>query len=292
MYEQTPNSLYSRYSRWRKTLSAAIVSWTGLVLQVSSTSVLSALPEIGGEHGTEGRVIALSNALNLVYGRKWTGVVAVLLTLACSIGTALSPTIASFFAFRILTALFGYVLNPRFALTSPTESGLFYLAPGIGYLTGTLFGGRWADRVVRRWVERRHGNRVPEDRVRSCLLALGIALPGCMLVYGWTVDRAVGGIAVPVIAMFLGGVSQLLCFPSLNTYCLDVLSGRGSEVMAGHPMVWYFFGAGASALVLPAVSSIGVGWFSTIAAGQMVLGAVALLFVTMYGREWRVKLMA
>ena len=71
--------------------------------------------------GTEGRIIALSNALYLVFHgrqncllgpaesglRRWTGVVAVLLTLACSIGTALSPTIASFFAFRILTAFCG-----------------------------------------------------------------------------------------------------------------------------------------------------------------------------------------
>jgi MFS family permease len=193
--------------------------------------------------------------------------------------------------FGMLTPI-RYVLNPRFALTSPAESGLFYLAPGMGYLTGTFFGGRWADRVVRRWIEKRHGNRVPEDRLRSCLLALGVTLPGCMLVYGWTVDREAGGIAVPVIAMFLGGVSQLFCFPSLNTYCLDVMSGRGSEVMAGHLMVRYFFGAGASAMVLPAVKGIGVGWFSTIAAGQMVLGAAALLLVTMYGREWRLKLMA
>lgn len=26
-----------------------------------------------------------------------------------------------------------YVLNPRFGLTSPIQSGLFYLAPGFGY---------------------------------------------------------------------------------------------------------------------------------------------------------------
>ena len=38
-----------------------------------------------------------------------------------------------------------YVLNPRFGLTSPLQGGLFYIAPGGGYLIGTFFGGRWAD---------------------------------------------------------------------------------------------------------------------------------------------------
>lgn len=33
-----------------------------------------------------------------------------------------------------------YVLNPRFNLTSPIQSGLFYLAPGCGYILGTFFG--------------------------------------------------------------------------------------------------------------------------------------------------------
>ena len=42
-----------------------------------------------------------------------------------------------------------YVLNPRFGLTSPIQSGLFYIAPGIGYLIGSFFGGRWADHIVK-----------------------------------------------------------------------------------------------------------------------------------------------
>lgn len=36
-----------------------------------------------------------------------------------------------------------YVLNPRFGLSSPLQGGLFYIAPGGGYLVGTFFGGRW-----------------------------------------------------------------------------------------------------------------------------------------------------
>lgn len=123
-----------------------------------------------------------------------------------------------------------YVLNPRFHLTSPLQSGLFYLCPGAGYLLGTFAGGRWADRTVKAWIIKR-GYRVPEDRLRSGLPFMGGVIPACMLVYGWCIETRTGGIAVPVIAMFLQGVSQLFCFPSLNVYCLDVNQKKGAEVI-------------------------------------------------------------
>lgn len=119
-----------------------------------------------------------------------------------------------------------YVLNPRFHLSSPLVSGLFYLAPGTGYVLGTLGGGRWADYVVKRWITKREGRRVAEDRLRSCVGFMGVVIPASMLVYGWSVDKAVGGIALPVVFMFLQGVAQSFCFPSLNTYCLDAAQAR------------------------------------------------------------------
>lgn len=178
-----------------------------------------------------------------------------------------------------------YVLNPRFNLESPLLSGLFYLAPGIGYLVGTFFGGRWADYTVKRWMQKR-GVRVPEDRLRSALPFVGAVIPGCMLVYGWTVDRAVGGIPVPVIALFLQGVAQLFCFPSLNTYCLDVLPGRGAEVAAANFMVRYLAGCLGTGVVLPIVQAIGVGWFSTISAGLLVLSALGMMWAIRRGGGW------
>lgn len=182
-----------------------------------------------------------------------------------------------------------YVLNPRFHLTSPIQSGLFYIAPGCGYLAGTFFGGRWADYMVKRWIRKRDGNRVPEDRLRSCLPFLGLIIPACMLIYGWTVEKAVGGIPVPVLAMFVQGVAQLFCFPSLNTYCLDVMQskGRSSEVVAGNYMVRYFFAAFGTAVVLPAIEKIGVGWFSTISSAFLCASAGLTWMTIVYGRKWR-----
>jgi hypothetical protein len=223
-----------------------------------------------------------------------------------------------------------YVLNPRFELTSPLQSGLFYIAPGAGYLVGTLVGGRWADATVKKYIRLR-GQRVAEDRLRSCLPFIGIVIPACMVVYGWSVEKRVGGVALPVVMMFLQGVAQLFCFPSLNTYCLDVMQSRSAEVVgmssahpfpasspipfpslpsmlgpahpirrtthskektntprtAGNYAFRYLFAAAGSAACLPAVRSIGVGWFSTISAAFLVAAAALTYATAEHGRGWR-----
>lgn len=113
-----------------------------------------------------------------------------------------------------------------------------------------------------------------------------------MLVYGWSIDKEAGGIALPVIVMFLQGIAQLFCFPSLNTYCLDVMQKRSSEVVAGNYMLRYLFAAAGSACVLPAVEAIGIGWFSTISAAFLVASAGVTWTVTVWGRGWREGILA
>jgi MFS family permease len=184
-----------------------------------------------------------------------------------------------------------YVLNPRFHLTSPIQSGLFYIAPGCGYLVGSALGGRGADHIVKRWIKKR-GTRIPEDRLKSCISSIGLAIPACMLIYGWSVEKKAGGVPLPVIAMFIQGVGQLFCFPSLNTYCLDVMQskGRSAEVVAGNYMIRYFFAAAGSAVCLPAIEKIGVGWFSTISSAFLVCTTGLVWLTTKYGEKWRTKI--
>lgn len=54
-------------------------------------------------------------------------------------------------------------------------------------------------------------------------------------------------------------------------------------------MVRYAFGAIGSAVVLPAVESVGVGWFSTISAALLVAGAVGIWACVRWGAGWREK---
>ncbi|KAJ4369851.1 hypothetical protein N0V83_005615 [Neocucurbitaria cava] len=432
---------YNIFSERRKTVIVAIVSFCGFLAPISSTTVLSAVPEVAETFNTDGSIINVSNALYMlfmgispcfygpygnIYGRKWVSVASATLFTAFSIGTALAPNLASFFVFRILTAFQGtaflvigsavigdiykpteratalgwflsgtligpalgpfiggiivtfrswrdifwlqtalagaatvfclflqpetihvrrsqeleglpssqkakkmwqwlnpfrvlklyrypnlllvalsssslvwnmyslltpirYVLNPRFNLSSPLQSGLFYIAPGCGYLLGTFFGGRYADHIVKKYIRIR-GHREAEDRLRSCLFFLGGVIPASMIVYGWSVEKRVGGVALPVVMMFLQGVAQLFCFPSLNTYCLDVMQTRSAEVIAGNYFMRYMFAAAGSAACLPAVRAIGVGWFSTISALFLVTGAGATYVTALYGKTWRVAI--
>ncbi|KAF1961492.1 MFS general substrate transporter [Byssothecium circinans] len=429
---------YNRFSTRRKLIITAVLSFCGFLAPVSSTTVLSAVPEVAETYHCDGSIVNLSNAMYMlfmglspcfygpisnIYGRKWVAVTSAALFLAFSVGTALAPNLAAFFIFRILTAFQGtvfliigssvigdiykptergtalgwllsgtligpalgpfiggiivtfrtwrvifwlqtalagvacilvffllpetihykrsaelkdlpkkrrahlmwqwlnpfrivwlyrypnlltvalaasslvwnmyslltpirYILNPRFNLTTPLQSGLFYIAPGCGYVFGTFFGGRWADHIVKKYMRIR-GSRVAEDRLRSCLPFLGAVIPACMLVYGWSVEKRVGGVALPVVMMFTQGVAQLFCFPSLNTYCLDVMQGRSSEVIAGNYMIRYLFAALGSAICLPAVRKIGVGWFSTISALFMMVSALGVWYTTEHGKEWR-----
>ncbi len=182
-----------------------------------------------------------------------------------------------------------YVLNPRFSLTTPMQGGLFYLAPGAGYLVGTFVGGRHADAVVRRWMRRRGGVRNPEDRLRAVLPFMGIVIPACMLVYGWSVEKDVGGIPLVVIVLFLQGVAQLFCFPALNTYCLDVMPGRSAEVISGNYLMRYLFACAGTAVVLPAIEAIGVGWFSTISSAFLVVATGGCVAAIWWGEAWREK---
>ncbi|EXJ94382.1 hypothetical protein A1O1_02776 [Capronia coronata CBS 617.96] len=444
---------YKRFSPRHKVFISGVLAFCALLSPVSSTMVLSAIPEVAHSFATSGNVISLSNALYLlfmglsacfwgpisnVYGRRWAAIMSALQFCAFNVGTAMAPNLAAFYVFRILTALQGtgllimgssclgdiyepttratalgwfslatvfgsafgpfaggvivtfrswrvifwlqaamggvgtvllvlflpetlltkkidslglhdsssspsssrpsrrvrvmailswispwrvlvllvsypnllatglassaliwnmyslltpirYVLNPRFQLTSPLQAGLFYIAPGCGYLAGSPFGGRWADHTVKKWIRRRDGRREPEDRLRSSCGFLGVLLPACVLLYGWSVQKQFGAIPLPAITLFLQGAVQWLCFPSLNTYALDVMQHHGlsAEVVAGNYMIRYIFAAIGSAVCLPAIQAMGVGWFSTVSAALLVLAEIAVWATTVWGASWR-----
>jgi predicted MFS family arabinose efflux permease len=200
----------------------------------------------------------------------------------------LASSALSWNMYSLLTPI-THVLNPRFGLSSPIQSALFYLAPGVGYIVGTLVGGRWADRVVIKNIKKRNGERVAEDRLKSCLVALGIVIPASMLIYGWSVEKEFGGIPLPVIMMFSQAVAQLFVYPSINTYCLDVMQHKGwsAEVTAGNYLIRWMFAAAGSAACLPAIQKIGLGWFEVISAGFLVFSAVLVWACSVWGRDWR-----
>lgn len=85
-------------------------------------------------------------------------------------------------------------------------------------------GGKLSDRAVKKWIKRRNGVRLPQDRLNSGLITLFAVLPASTLIYAWTLQQEVGGMAVPIISAFTAGIGLLGTFNGLNTYSAGELS--------------------------------------------------------------------
>jgi hypothetical protein len=95
---------------------------------------------------------------------------------------------------------------------------LVYLAPGIGFFVGSVVGGRFSDRTVKRYIVKRDGVRIPKDRLNSGLSGLFVLLPIAELLYGWSLQKEFGGLALPIVAAFWIGTGLMGTFNALNTY--------------------------------------------------------------------------
>jgi MFS family permease len=179
-----------------------------------------------------------------------------------------------------------YVVDPRFSLTEPIYGGLFYLAPGMGYIIGSFFGGKWSDYNVKKYMDKR-GYRVPEDRLISMVLAYGFVLPATILIYGWCLEKEKGGMAVPIIMMFFGGLAQTICFPSINTYCVESMPQLKGDAIAGNYVVRFIAAAIGTAFVLDEIKEIGIGWTSTVSAAFLFCGFISCILLIRYGERLR-----
>ncbi|KAJ5195294.1 uncharacterized protein N7498_008732 [Penicillium cinerascens] len=188
------------------------------------------------------------------------------------------------FQYAILTSARS-IFNPRFNLTTPLISGLFYLSPGMGFLIGSVLGGKLSDRAVKKWIIKRNGVRLPQDRLNSGLITLFIVLPGATLIYAWTLKEGVGGMPVPIISAFFAGVGLLGTFNGLNTYSAEVMPHIRSEVISGKYVVQYIFAAAATAAVEPLINSIGVGWTFTICVFFALIGGVFVFMIVRWGLD-------
>ncbi|KAF7561860.1 hypothetical protein G7046_g2288 [Stylonectria norvegica] len=179
------------------------------------------------------------------------------------------------------------VINPRFHLTSPLSSGLFYLAPGAGMLIGSIIGGKVSDIAVKRYMRKRNGLRLPEDRLNSSIPAILFVLPFGTLLYGWSVDRDAGGMAVPIVGAFIEGFGLMASFSGLNTYSAEVCPAHRTAVISSKYVAQYFFSAGSVGGCVRMIDEIGVGWTFTISAAAAMMSAACVIAIARFGKTWR-----
>ncbi|XAO22220.1 hypothetical protein I312_100988 [Cryptococcus bacillisporus CA1280] len=178
------------------------------------------------------------------------------------------------------------VFKDRYNIHNTAIAGCLYLVNGAGNVISSKIAGPYADRIVKKCMEKR-GYRRPEDRLKASFWGTLILMPISVLIYGWLLKFGKGGMAPPLVMVFLNGVSLMLCLTPLNTYLVDCMQSRSAEVVAINNCIRYIFSAGASAFVLPLANAIGWGWTMTMCAFVSWLAAGALFILCRYGECWR-----
>ncbi|WVQ86011.1 hypothetical protein IAT38_008179 [Cryptococcus sp. DSM 104549] len=178
------------------------------------------------------------------------------------------------------------VFKERYGINNAALGGLLYIVNGAGNIIGSRFVGPYADRVTKKAMEKR-GYRRPEDRLRAAIWGMAVIMPVSCLVYGWVLQSGKGGMAPPLVMLFLNGFALMLANTPVNTYLVDSMQSRSAEVVAINNCIRYIFAAAASAFVLPLANAIGWGLTMTICAIISWMAFAALWFVYRYGDNWR-----
>ncbi len=66
-YAEAGDAIYKKFSHRRKMIIVAVVSFCACLSPISSTAVLSAVPEVAATYSTSGPIINVTNALYLVF---------------------------------------------------------------------------------------------------------------------------------------------------------------------------------------------------------------------------------
>lgn len=176
----------------------------------------------------------------------------------------------------------------------PIPLGACYLAPSLGYVLASTFGGRWIDYIMRREAKKAQrfddkGKLVylPEDRVRENMWLAAVLYPGAMVWYGWTADKGIH-FMVPCVANFFFGLGSMLVFGATTTMLTEFMPRRSSSGVAVNNFVRNIFSCVGSVIAQPLIEAMGNGWLCTmVGLFALVTGNAAIWALRRYGAEWR-----
>ncbi|KAL2113289.1 hypothetical protein VUR80DRAFT_4614 [Thermomyces stellatus] len=261
------------FKDWRVILwiQAAMVSF-GLVLSMLFIRFGQAKPDACERSRSVRETLRTCSPMRVLESMKYPKVLATV--------TIRSPNVACGFLswpqFFLLAAP-RHIIGTRFQLNTSILAGLFYLSLACGFLVGTIVGGWSSDKTVKRWISRRGGVRVPEDRLRSGMISFFILIPAAYLGFGWGMEcdpcsRA--RLAVPIVTAFIASAGIFDAMTGLNTYCSEVVPPRRRDIIASKYLVQYTFSATASAVAVLLMDAMGLGPACTLNAGLVLISAV------------------
>ncbi|KAK3945836.1 major facilitator superfamily domain-containing protein [Diplogelasinospora grovesii] len=180
--------------------------------------------------------------------------------------------------------------------------GLLYLAPSLGYMVASTFGGRWIDRIMAREAQKAgrydpHTGKLillPEDRMRENMWLAASVYPFALIWYGWTVGPQVGNNhnihwIVPCIANFFFGCGSMLVFGAVTTMLTEFMPpNRSSSGVAVNNFVRNIFSCVGGVVAQPLIDALGNGWLCTmIGLFAWTTGNLAIWALKRNGPRWR-----
>ena len=174
-----------------------------------------------------------------------------------------------------------------------------FIPLGVGGTLAALSSGRLVD-----WNYRRHCKRLgitvaknrrqdltdfPIERVRLEIAFPMFFLSGIfIIIYGWILTKKFS-IAAPVITLFVAGYGLTFSFQVLNVLMVDIYPGKPSVATAANNLFRCEIGAVFTAIIIPLINAIGIGWAYTILALLFIGFAPMLLVIMRKGPVWRKK---
>ncbi|CAG8518702.1 7102_t:CDS:10 [Ambispora gerdemannii] len=189
----------------------------------------------------------------------------------------------------VLLFLYQTLVPTSFAIQynlSSSEIGLVLFANGIGFIVGSVLGGRYSDYVLMR-AKKECGEEYPEMRLQSVWLGAAM-VPVGMLAFGW-LTQANFALAWNLVAMVISAIGAMIIFSATATYLVDALPTQSASAIAVYHCIRLIIGAIASGVAQTVDSAIGTGWTYTIPSIICIFCTALVALVSFYGRQWRKK---
>lgn len=175
--------------------------------------------------------------------------------------------------------------------------GLCYIPFGIGSSLTALVTGKFLDMNYRRHAKKHNLpisknkqqdlRNFPIERARiEILLPLLYVNCGLLVAFGWILQYKLH-VYAPLIVLFFLGYCSSGAAAVCNNLIVDLYPSAPSTATAANNLFRCLLGAGATALVIPMIDAMGLGWTFTFDALVLAVISPVLFALIKFGPKWR-----
>lgn len=178
-----------------------------------------------------------------------------------------------------------FIYSTRYAL-SELETGLVYIAPGVGMIMGLLISGLLINCMAKR---HRHVSKAEKRISVVGVLGGAITAAGGLALYGWAARYNLHWI-VPLIGLGIFGFGLLPLTTSIQSYLTEAYPSDEAGVIAANSVVRSLASGLLPMCGLVIYHSLGVGWGNTLLAGILGVSSLVPICCKIWGQRLRQRL--